>query len=88
MTTFLGRMGGEFMALRHIDGGLFSARREVWDESEGEWIVKYAIGDGGMPSISRFGSEELEGESRWKAGDVVHVLGEQYHVRGFEMLES
>ncbi len=74
------------MALSEIAGGTFSARSEEWNEQEG-WKTKYAIGEvGGVPSFTSVGSSQIEGESAWKVGDKVEVMGVGYIVRGFEDL--
>jgi hypothetical protein len=84
--TFLGRVGGGFMALSEIAGGAFSARSEEWNEKEG-WKTKYTIGGvGGVPSFASVRSSEIEGESTWKVGEKVEVMGVEYIVRGFEDL--
>lgn len=85
---FLGRIGGGYVALREAEGKLFGARREEWDVSEG-WSVKYKIGDvEGVPSLAARGKEAFDGEERWKIGDNVEVLGEQYVVMAWEDLAN
>jgi len=84
--TFLGRIGGGFMALSQKVVGKFSARSEEWNEQEG-WKTKYAIGEvGGVSSFASIGSGEIEGESSWKIGEKVEVQGGEYIVRSFEVL--
>ena len=84
--TFLGRIGGNFMALCEGKEG-FCARSEEWDEGERQWRVKYAIG--GLEGVASFADThgvEFEGEGGWKEGQKVVVSGKQYVVRSLEAL--
>lgn len=82
--TFLGRIGGGYMALRAREGRSFGARREEWDVNDG-WSVKYKIGDvEGVPSLAAVEKQMFEGEEGWRTGHNVEVLGEQYMVRAWE----
>jgi hypothetical protein len=84
--TFLGRIGGGYMALRQGEGKAFGARREEWDVDKG-WSVKYEIGVvGGMPSLAAVGEDVFDGERGWIVGDNVEVLGEQFVVRAWDGL--
>jgi Protein HRI1 len=86
-TTFLGRIGGGYLALSEKKGRKFGARSEEWSAADG-WRVKYAIGDlEGVPSFASAGTELLDGESSWKTGETVLVFGTEYIVRGFEDLK-
>ena len=85
--TFLGRIGGGYMALGEEEGHTFGARSEEWDPEHG-WRVKYAIGGvEDVPSFASAGSELLEGEAAWKVGETVVVSGKEYVVRAFEDIE-
>lgn len=82
--TFLGRIGGGYMAMREGEGRTFGARREEWDVNDG-WSVKYKLGDvEGVPSMAAVGREMFDGEEGWKVGHSVEVLAEQYVVRAWE----
>ena len=84
--TFLGRVGGGYMALRQGEGKAFGARREEWD-SNGGWTAKFKIGDvTRVPSLADYGMEGFEGEQTWKVGHNVEVFGEQYVVKAWEEL--
>jgi hypothetical protein len=84
--TFLGRIGGTYMALGEGNDKAFGARREEWDDKDG-WKVKYAIGAlEGLLSPAASGVHEFEGEADWKAGEKVDVLGKPYVVRSVEPL--
>lgn len=86
--VFLGRIGGGYMALGDGKGEAFGARREEWDKGAKRWEVKYKIGEvNGVPSIANLGIEGFEGEADWKMGESVTVLGREYRVRAFELLE-
>ncbi|OQV04009.1 hypothetical protein CLAIMM_08963 isoform 1 [Cladophialophora immunda] len=48
--TFLGQLGGDFLALKGGSEGPagmtgFCARREIWDDGKAEWTTKYEAGD-------------------------------------------
>jgi len=67
--TFLGRIGGGYLALSEEEGRRFGARSKEWDSKNG-WKVKYAIGVvEGVPSFAGTGSELLDGEASWKIGE-------------------
>ena len=84
--TFIGRIGGGFIALRQGETG-FGARSESWDGERGNWVEKYAIGKlKGCPSIVGAGAGVMEGEEDWTIGKTVEVLGEKYVVKAFEKL--
>jgi Protein HRI1 len=75
--TFLGRIGGAYMALSEEEGRRFGARSEEWDVENG-WRVKYAIGDvEEVPSFANIGSKLLDGEAAWRIGETVVVLGKK-----------
>ena len=90
--TFLGRVGGDFLALKGGNEGPvgekgFCARRESWDGEKHCWTVRREAGDSenlhGLPSMTTSkgkGDETKEAvwEQRGKEGDVVDFFGEQY----------
>jgi Protein HRI1 len=83
--TFLGRVGGSYLALSEGKGGVFNARREEWDEQDG-WRIIYAIGNvEGLPRLASSGNQ-IKKEASWSIGEKVVVLGNDYVVRGFEEL--
>lgn len=84
--TFLGRVGGGFIVLRQRDAG-FGARSEQWNDDEGKWVQKYAIGElDDCPSMVDGERRTLEGEGGWKIGDTVDILGKKYEVKAYERL--
>jgi len=91
--TFLGRIGGSYMAMRGNTGeawkaGEFGARSEEWDVKERRWRDKYVIGYiAGVPSPAELGTGLFDGEDGWKNDDKVVVLDQEYIVRAFETLE-
>jgi hypothetical protein len=86
--TFLGRIGGGYMALHEGEGKPFGARREEWDVGKG-WSVKYNIGEvDGVPSLAAVGREVFEGEETWRTGYNVEVLGQKYVVKAWEDLAN
>ncbi|KUJ21275.1 uncharacterized protein LY89DRAFT_705116 [Mollisia scopiformis] len=93
MKTFLGRIGGSYMAMRGKTGeawkeGEFGARSEEWDASDRKWKNKHVIGYiAGLPSPAELGTGLFAGEDTWKEGDKVAVLGQEYIVRAFEALQ-
>lgn len=90
--TFLGRIGGSYMAMRGKIGeawkeGEYGARSEEWDANDKIWKNKHVIGYiAGVPSPAELGTGLFDGEDNWKEGDTVEVLGHEYIVREFEVL--
>lgn len=98
--TFLGRVGGDFLALKGGNdgpGGMvgFCARRQRWDAGEGNWKTLYEAGDlskiGGLPQMDdshgQGDKKEMEWEATCKVGDLVEALGEKYTVCAIERLQ-
>jgi hypothetical protein len=91
--TFLGRIGGSYMAMRGKVGeawkeGEFGARSEDWDEKDRKWKNKHVIGYiAGLPSPAELGTGLFDGEDKWKEGDKVEVLGQEYVVRAFDNVQ-
>jgi hypothetical protein len=83
--TWLGRIGGVFLALSDGEEE-FGARREEWDEVERKWRVKYEVGR--LDSVPSFvgGGLELGGEEFWMAGEKVELQGRAYAVLSLEDL--
>lgn len=88
---FVGRIGGNFMAMRQLEVELegrkaFGVRLELLEES-GTWWSQWALGLGleSVPSMVGLG-RQLEGEEGWKAGDVVELAGEEFVVRAWSRL--
>lgn len=90
--TFLGRVGGDFIALKGGNEGPvgekgFCARRESWDDAKSCWTLKLEAGDSQnlhtLPSMTAsHAKEEHTKDPDWaqsgKEGDVVNSFGEQY----------
>lgn len=86
--VFHGRIGGGFMAIADKKEDMFGAIREEWNEGQGRWKVKYAIGPvDDIPSLAEHGAEGFEGEAEWQIGNAVIVAGRKYQVRAFEIFE-
>lgn len=86
--TFLGRIGGGYMALSDKKGTKFAVRSEEWDVDAKSWKVKYTIGDvGEIPSLAEIAEEGFQGEETWIEGSKVTVSGVEYFVRAIEGLE-
>lgn len=83
--TFIGRIGGTFMAMMQDDKGGFGARRDEWDGGEARWKTKYSIGLD-VPSVEDEANSDFNGEERWKEGEIVEVGGAQYTVRASEAI--
>ena len=96
--TFLGRIGGVYLALHQEQfhagsrssagarGGPVSARREEWTGTQ--WEKKYVLGPSGkvLPSM-RIGVDGIMQKSWNSVGQKVSVEGRQYIVRAFEDLK-
>lgn len=91
--AFLGRIGGQYMAMTGKRGevwkkGEFGVRSQEWDVEERKWKDKYVIGEvAGIPSLAEVGTGQFDGEDSWAEGDKVLVLGQEYVVRAFDALE-
>lgn len=87
--VMLGMIGGGYLALGDgKDGKGFGARREEWVVGKKEWVAKYAVGEmEGLPSLVGQGDQGFQGEEAWKEGNTVVVIGREYIVRAFELLE-
>ncbi len=86
--TFLGRIGGGYMALSDKKGTKFAARSEQWDEVAKTWKAKYTVGDiEEVPSLAELAKEGFDSEETWVEGHKAVVLGKQYLVRAFESLQ-
>lgn len=84
--TFLGRVGGAFLALHEGQDNSFGARSEEWTESDG-WKVKYAIGAvSGVFSPSAGQQSDFQAEVGWKVHEKVIVGGGEFIVRGLQSL--
>lgn len=85
--TFLGRIGGGYMALSEKKGTRFGVRSEIWNMYAKRWSTKYEIGDvKELPSLVGTKGEGFEGEEMWKEGDRVVVMGTEYIVRAIDEL--
>lgn len=85
--TFLGRIGGGYMALSDKKGTKFAVRSEEWDAAKKSWKIKYTIGDvEEIPSLAEMAGEGFQGEEAWTEGSKVTVSGVEYTVRAFEGL--
>jgi len=91
--TFLGRVGGDFIALKGGNEGPswstgFAARRESWDDGKADWITKYEAGDEqNLRQVPRMATgKDMGWEQGCKKGDVVEVFGAKYIVCAIEEL--
>lgn len=77
--TFIGRVGGEFLALSE-SRQCFNARRECWNDETQSWTVKYLIGETASDDLpSLIGSDGSLG-NEWKTGDEVKLFGKTWVV--------
>lgn len=85
--SFLGRIGGYYLALRQEGGfgGEYVALREDREEDGRAWVRKYAVGGGkvALPSYGSAKGGEFAGEGSWKKGEVVRFesMGMEFVVR-------
>ncbi|KIW32408.1 uncharacterized protein PV07_03957 [Cladophialophora immunda] len=97
--TFLGQLGGDFLALKGGSEGPagmtgFCARREIWDDGKAEWTTKYEAGDEqnlqDLPRRAKGLQNRTEKQAQWeescKEGDVVETFGAKYIVCAIEKL--
>ncbi|KAL3423144.1 hypothetical protein PVAG01_04891 [Phlyctema vagabunda] len=79
--TFLGRVGGSFMAM--VQGEkVFSARRQ--DLHAGGWNPVYAIGEKEvLPAIEKIDTKD---EAGWQVGASLQVQGKEYVVRASQAI--
>ncbi len=95
--TFLGRVGGDFLALKGGNEGPvgmagFCARRETWDDGKADWVTKYDAGDEqnlrDLPRMAKDSGDGAAKEVKWeescKEGDVVDAFGAKYIVCAIE----
>ena len=89
--TFLGRVGGCFLALKGgnedpVGAKGFCARRETWDDKQGCWTLNYDAGDSEnlstLPSMRK--ATDFTWEERSKEGDVVEAFGQECVVCALE----
>ncbi len=91
--TFLGRIGGLYIAMRGKVGqmwkkGEFGARSQEWDTEGRRWRDRYGLGEvAGIPSLAELGTGLFDGEESWKEGEEVSVLEQKYVVRAFRTLD-
>jgi hypothetical protein len=90
--TFLGRVGGAYMALSGKEREAwkdreFGVRKEVWNERENKWRAKHFGDVSKVPSLSGVNTGSFEGEHTWREGEQVVILGQNYIVRAFRALE-
>lgn len=79
--TFLGRVGGYYLALREREGKPFAATKAEWSTEKGSWEEKYTSGDvEGLPSADSFEAAEASA----KVGDVITIGEAEFVVRGID----
>lgn len=85
--TFLGKIGGYYLALGEREVGGFSVLREDLGAENGRWRAKYKVGSPEtLPSI-RSNHHLLENEGGWKIGDVVETDNGTFTVLATEAVE-
>lgn len=77
-STFLGRVGNHFLALKQPKQGFFCALRQDWNEAESCWITKYAVNADDLPTADREDKTAFDGEFDWTVGAAVTICGKQY----------
>ncbi|KAK5449606.1 hypothetical protein LTS15_008681 [Exophiala xenobiotica] len=92
--TFLGRIGGDFLALKGGQEGPvgqegFCARRESWDQETSSWRTLYEAGElKNIGSLSKIADcPDFAWEKSSKVGDTVDAFGGKYVVCAIETAE-
>jgi hypothetical protein len=85
--TFLGKIGGYYVALGEREVGGFAALREELDGDTKSWSAKYKLGPHNtLPSLQT-NQKLLDNEGSWKLGDEVDANGEKFRVLAIEAVE-
>ncbi|PPR06379.1 hypothetical protein CVT26_004640 [Gymnopilus dilepis] len=89
--SFLGRIGGTYIAMREGEEGKFAARREEWDDDEGFWMSFWELGEPKvqreLPSLLRPQKQFFVGEGSWRTGHTVQISNKFYTVKAFEFIQ-
>ncbi|TVY29257.1 hypothetical protein LHYA1_G002928 [Lachnellula hyalina] len=83
--TFVGKIGGYYIALGEREVGGFAALREEIDRDTKSWSVKYKVGPfETLPSMEA-NQRLFEKEGSWKLGDVMSAGGQKFQVQAIEV---
>lgn len=81
-TTFIGKVGTIYLAIKKDVDGMFTARKE---ELDGTWRVSFESEGHALPQVSQVLKEfEVEGRD-WAVGQKAVIAGIEYEVRGFSI---
>lgn len=81
-TTFIGKVGSIYLAIKKDMDGTFTARKE---ELNGTWRVSFESERQGLPQVSQVLKEfEVKGRD-WAVGQKAVIAGIEYEVRGFSV---
>ncbi|KAF2798706.1 hypothetical protein K505DRAFT_392877 [Melanomma pulvis-pyrius CBS 109.77] len=79
-STFMGKVGNVFLWMRQDEKGSFAARKEIYDESKGDWEMVFESGPAAcVPKVEQVQSRVRAGG---KAGEKVDVEKVEYVIRG------
>ncbi|TVY13543.1 hypothetical protein LARI1_G009261, partial [Lachnellula arida] len=82
--TFVGKIGGYYIALGEREVGGFAALREEMDVNTKSWSAKYKVGPfETLPSLEA-NQRLFENKGGWKLGDVIYADGQQFQVQAIE----
>jgi hypothetical protein len=88
-STFLGPIASYFLAFRQNNQkGALSAREERIDAREVKWEMKYSIGGDEILSNPGCAMPEIDNKGHLEVVDCVRLVGEQYHICAFEILNG
>ncbi|KAH7000676.1 hypothetical protein EDB80DRAFT_811980 [Ilyonectria destructans] len=81
-TTFIGKVGSIYLAIKKDMDGTFAARKE---ELNGTWRVSFESEGQGLPQVTQVLKEfEVKGRD-WAVGHKAVIAGIEYEVRGFSI---
>lgn len=81
-TTFIGKVGSIYLAIKKGVDGTFSARKE---ELDGAWRVSFESEGQSLPQVTQvLKAFEVEGRD-WAVGEKAIIAGIEYEVRGFSI---
>ncbi|CAM1503144.1 Fc.00g079200.m01.CDS01 [Cosmosporella sp. VM-42] len=84
-TTFMGKVGNIYLALRKDKEVGFVARREELCQAGGDWEITFESGDvKSLPRVAQVAHQLGVGQRAWTIGESVGVGGVEYIIRGFD----
>lgn len=79
-STFLGKVGHVFLGMRQDGKGNFAVRKEVFNESKGDWEMVFESGPAAC--LSKVEQAQSRVRAAGKAGEKVDVEKVEYVIRG------